>query len=168
MKDKLIICVAAIGIFIVYTLGVYGKGTKDERQDWQTKWNEQVAMHEKAIASAKAAEQEKEIQWLKEFDKVRNDAQVTINRINTDLASSNESADRLRNQVARLAARASKDCTNTGYSQGSNTAGAAINMLADMSTGFDEAAREISGFADKSRSAGLACQRVYGVIKNQR
>jgi hypothetical protein len=167
---------AAVKVFLPYVIGfaavsygaycIYDLGSDNANAEWQKRWDDQVKKLEAEAAKSQIEDLEKEANWLKQINKVRDDGKITQDRMATDLANSNDSANRLLNQVARLAASARKGCTNPGPTQGSNAAGAAANMLADMSTGFDEAAREISKFADESRSAGLMCQQIHSIIKN--
>lgn len=155
--------IAILGAIVFF---IYDKGRNDANSVWQTKWDKQVAILAAEAAKSQIENLEKEADWLKQLNKVRDDAKITADRIATDLANSNDSADKLRNQVARLAAAARKECGSARVTQGSNTAGASINMLADLSTGLDKVSRELAEFADRSRIAGIACQNSFGVIKN--
>lgn len=160
--------IAVAAIFCAIVFFIYDKGRFDANSKWQSKWDAQVERLEKESAIAKAAELEKEAAWLKQLNEVRDNAKKSIDRISTDLANSDDSANRLRNQVARLASRADRECANSRSTEGGSAARSAADMLAELSTGLDNAAGEIAEFADKSRSAGVACQQSYGVIKNPR
>ncbi|GAA0238117.1 DUF2514 family protein [Castellaniella daejeonensis] len=108
-----------------------------------------------AQALARATEQRR---WAVR-EEIINDAKTQTAAALADADRARAASERLRQQVARLSA-AARNPASAGESQGQSGADT-LDLLVRLLSGLDEAGRDVSGFADQLRIAGLACERGY-------
>ncbi|WP_368641786.1 DUF2514 family protein [Castellaniella ginsengisoli] len=108
-----------------------------------------------AQALARATEQAR---WSKR-EEIINDAKTQAAAAAADADRARAASERLRQQVSRLRAGPG-DPAATGGGQGQSGADT-LDLLVRLLSGLDDAGRDISGYADKIRIAGLACERAY-------
>lgn len=111
-----------------------------------------------ALAQARSEEQRRQTA----IEGIRRDAQEQIAAVAADAAAADDAASRLRARVAQLSRRPASCSGSTG---GGDSADRARDLLAVMLSRIDEAAGGVAEFADRSRAAGLTCQRSYGAVK---
>ena len=146
--------------FSAYRIGV--DTTEDE---WRVKWAEQaerLADAERAYTELARAE---ELRRQAAINEVTTNAQTEIDRARADAAAAHAAADSLRDQAKRLAAAAGKTCGNPSPATAGKAAGSAGLVLADVLGRADDAAGELAAALDRSRIAGLACERAYDALK---
>lgn len=157
MREKLIIAIAAIAVFVVYTLGVYGKGKKDEREKWELKLSTAQAEAEKA-----ARENEAELQA--KIETLTKQARENEKKYNDVIVAADAAANSLREQADIYAAKADQ-CAAPAKGGNSRTSCA---LLAQLFGEADARAGQLAEAADRAIDAGGVCVRMYGLIKNQR
>lgn len=146
-------------LFCGYRIGV--DTTEDE---WRVKWAEQaqrLADAERAYTELARAE---ELRRQAAINEVTENAQTEIDRARADAAAAHAAADSLRDQAQRLAAAAGKTCSNPSPAAAGKAAGSAGLVLADVLGRADDAAGELAAVLDRSRIAGLACERAYDAL----
>lgn len=111
-------------------------------------------------AEARARSEEQRRQTA--IEGIRRDAQEQIAAVAADAAAADGAASRMRARVAELSRRPASCAGSAG---GSDSADPARDLLAVMLSRIDEAAGGVAEFADRSRAAGLTCQRSYGAVK---
>lgn len=111
-------------------------------------------------AEARARSEEQRRQTA--IEGIRRDAQDKIAAVAADAAAADDAASRLRARVAKLSRRPSS-CA--GAAGGGDATDPTRDLLAVMLSRIDEAAGGVAEFADRSRAAGLTCQRSYGALK---
>lgn len=157
MKEKLIIAVAAIAIFVVYTLGVYGKGTKDERGKWELKLSAAEAAAEKSL-------REKEHELNSKIETLTNQARQDEKNYTASIDIANAAYNSLHEQADIYAAKADQCVSTTKRSD----SGVSCALLAKLFREADARAGELAEAADRAIMAGGKCVQMYEVIKNQR
>lgn len=157
MKKNIIIGLVAIGIFIVYTLSVYDKGTKDERGKWELKLAE-------AEAAAEKSAREKEAELNAKIESLTNQARQDEKNYIAVIDTANAAAVSLREQADIYAAKADQ-CAAPAKGGNSRTSCA---LLAQLFGEADARAGQLAEAADRAIRAGGKCVQMYGVIKNQR
>lgn len=129
--------------------------------------------HRDADQSAKVADQARQIDDLvnerNEFrrrlaaqQEIATDAAKERDQAVADAAAAGGAADRLRKQVAALIA----DVRRAGATGGSTTAGAPLDLLADVFGRADERAGELARIADERGIAGRQCERSYDALSS--
>ncbi|WP_368647981.1 DUF2514 family protein [Castellaniella ginsengisoli] len=108
-----------------------------------------------AQALARATEQRR---WAAR-EGVINDAKTQAAAAAADADLARAASERLRQQVARLRA-GGRDPAAAGGGQGQSGADT-LDLLVRLLSGMDEAGRDISGYADRLRIVGLACEKGY-------
>lgn len=155
----------ALAIALCALWGAYRHGVNVTDTAWQSKWDKQAL--ELATAKAKAIElvREEEQRRQTAIDGVRQHAEQQIARAEADAAAADAAADSLREQAKRLAARAGQ-CTShpTATQSGKATAQPSV-VLADVLGRADARAGELAAAYDRSRAAGLACERAYDALR---
>lgn len=133
------------------------------------------ARHAAAVASAEAAARQaveaaraRETEIINRTEEIVRDARTTVEGLRADAAAAVAAADGLRLAAARYAARR---CPGPGASAaaagGSQAAGLSGDMrdadrLLRVLAELDSTAGALADHADRSRAAGLACERAYG------
>jgi len=112
-----------------------------------------------AQALARATEQAR---WSKR-EEIINDAKTQAAAAAADADRARAAAERLRGQLAVLQRRA-RDPAAAGGGQGQSGADT-LDLLVRLLSGMDAAGRDISGYADQLRIAGLACQKTYESLR---
>lgn len=138
-------------------------GRAEVRAEWHADQAQQLAVqvadHERV-----ATETQRRISAMQE---IVNDATEQKTAALVDAGSARAERDRLRQQQARYVAsvRAGLTPADTASSPGSPPAGAAIDLLSDLFGESDEGAGILAAALDRSRAAGLACERAYESLK---
>lgn len=157
MKQNIIFAIAAIAIFVVYTLGVYGKGTKDERGKWELKLST-------AQAAAEQSAREKESELNAKIETLTKQARENEKKYNDIIVAANNAANSLREQADIYAAKADQ-CA--AANKGGNSRPSCA-LLAQLFGEADARAGQLAEAADRAIDAGGVCVRMYGEVKNQR
>ena len=116
-------------------------------------------------ATAATAFRARETQWQTHIEKETQDGQDRLDAARRDAVGARAAADGLRADLAhyRAAARAaSHPCAAAAGPPASD----ALDLLADLLTGADEAAGELAAAADLAHAAGLTCERSYDALTN--
>ena len=144
------IAVAVAFILIISGIGVgaHKIGSDAKNAEWQQKWD----------AAQIAALQKQQQQQIK-IDKVTQNAEKEIKRVQADAIDANNAADRLREIVTNLRQR-----LNSETSRASKAEASAADLLAELLVQSDKMAGEFAKFADESRVRGLACERAYDAL----
>ncbi|WP_368647704.1 DUF2514 family protein [Castellaniella ginsengisoli] len=119
-------------------------------------WAQQIA---DAQALARATEQAR---WAKR-EGVINDAKTQAAVAAADADRARAASERLRQQVAQLQRRA-RDPAAAGGGQDQSGVDT-LDLLVRLLSGMDEAGRDVSGYADRLRVSGLACERAYESLR---
>jgi len=150
--------VAVLALMALSAAGAWQwQGNRYERQisDIRASYAESARQAE---ARARSEEQRRQTA----IEGIRRDAQDKIAAVAADAAAADDAASRLRARVAQLSRR---PASCTGSAGGSDSADPARDLLAVMLSRIDEAAGGVAEFADRSRAAGLTCQRSYEAVK---
>lgn len=92
------------------------------------------------------------------------DAQAQVAKYQKDAVAADAAADGMRRQTSRLFAALRAATRDPGPAVGSAPAadpGAALDLLAGLLSGTDSLASELGKALDRSRLAGLTCERAY-------
>lgn len=112
------------------------------------------------VASVEAARSE-EARRTAVMEKERDTAIEQTEALAADMAASAAVSERLRRELSALrASHAASDAIVTERSQsqqGTDT----IGLLAELYARMDESGREVAGYADRVKIAGLTCERIY-------
>ena len=100
-----------------------------------------------------------------EVQKAANEADQARLTAEADAAAARTAGQRLRAQLAALAADYRGATGNPGAAASGTPADAAERVLADVQRRLDEAQDRVADFADRSRTAGLACERIHDSLK---
>lgn len=116
-----------------------------------------------AVAQAEQAARDEERRRIQEVEHVRTQAQSEIDEARTAAARADDTAGRLRNELARIRKAASAAAAAHG---GQGQPGAdPIDMLAGLLERLERDGRAIAGYADELRVAGLACEASYDAAR---
>ena len=144
----------------------YTEGAHDKELEWSAKWNKQATELAMARADAELAARAAEQRRQADIERVRQDAEKQIASAERDAVAADAVAVGLREQAGRLAKRASQCASDSGSAQSGDAAGQSAVVLADLLGRADARAGELAKAYDRSRAAGLACQRAYLTLTN--
>ncbi|MGN5220762.1 DUF2514 family protein [Aeromonas veronii] len=167
LVSALVIAALAGGGVALYQSG-HSTGVEGERKTWQAKWDKQSAELAEARAQNVQLAREEEQRRQRAIEKVRQDAEQQIARVETDAAAASAIAAGVLEQARRLATRASQCANNSGTAQSGDAAGQSAVVLADLLGRADARAGELAKAYDRARTAGLACERAYLSLTNQK
>lgn len=133
-------------------------------REWQSKWDAETAKRAKEEAKAQLEARIEEQRRLQSIEEVKANAQKDIQQAADDAAAAVAESDRLRIAAERLAQRASQCTGDPGASGGGSATGKPGMVLADVLRRADERAGQLAAAYDRSRAAGLACERAYNAL----
>lgn len=166
LVGALVIAALACGGVALYQSG-YSAGEEGERKTWQAKWDRQSAELAEARAQNVQLAREEEQRRQRAVDKVRQDAEQQIARVETDAAAASAVAAGVLEQARRLATRASQCANHSRVTQAGDAARQPAVVLADVLGRADARAGELARAYDRARTAGLACERAYHSLISQ-
>lgn len=163
-----------LGIALMLAIGVcgwwlhhsgYQSGADAKELEWSAKWDKQAGQLATAKANAELKAREEEQRRQASIDKVRDDAEKQIARAESDALAARAAADGVLEQAKRLAARAGKCPSNSAATKSGPPAAEPSVVLADVLGRADARAGELAAAYDRSRAAGLACERAYDALR---
>lgn len=160
LVGALVIAALACAGVALYQSG-HSAGEEGERKTWQAKWDRQSAELAEARAQNVKLAREEEQRRQHAIDKVRQDAEQQIARVETDAAAASVVAAGVHEQARHLAARAGQRTSQSNVTQSGDAAGQSAVVLADLLSRADARAGELAKAYDRARASGLACQRAY-------
>ncbi|MFM5846863.1 DUF2514 domain-containing protein [Aeromonas veronii] len=167
LAGALLIAALVGGGIALYQSG-HSAGEAGERKTWQAKWDEEAVRLATARTKAEQGARAEEKRRQAEIDEVRDHAQEEIAQAQADATAAGIESGRLREHARRLAARASQCASNPGTAQGSSPTKEPAMVLADLLSRADERAGELAAAYDRARASGLACERAYDALQQQR
>lgn len=122
----------------------------------------------RAEAAARTLEAQSEYRarealWQTRFDKEAKDAKTRTDAAVRDAAGARHERDRMRHTLA--AYRAARAAPDTGPTAPSETTPPAVDVLADLFGGADDAAGELAAALDLAHAAGITCERSFDALK---
>lgn len=166
LVGALMIAALAGGGVVLYQSG-HSAGEEGERKTWQAKWDRQSAELAEARAQNVQLAREEEQRRQRAVDKVKQDAEQQIARVETDAAAASAVAAGVLEQARRLATRASQCASHSSVTQSGDAARQPAVVLADLLGRADARAGELARAYDRARTAGLACERAYHSLISQ-
>lgn len=142
----------------------YQSGADAKELEWSAKWEQQAEQLATAKAKALVKAREEEQRRQSSIDKVRDDAEKQIALAERDALAASDAAAGVLEQAKRLAARAGKCSSNPTATQSGAPAAEPSVVLADVLGRADARAGELAAAYDRSRAAGLACERAYDAL----
>lgn len=113
----------------------------------------------RADARARAEERRRQVA----IDEVENDAKRKLELARDDAVAAQSAADGLQREVARL--RGGRSATCSAIAEQQRQAGTdAVGVLAELFESADRRAGALAAALDRSRIAGLACERSYNLL----
>ncbi len=142
----------------------YSHGVSVTTTEWQGKWNKQALELSEAKTKAVILVREEERRRQSSINKVREDAEKQIALAERDALAASDAAAGVLEQAKRLAARAGKCPGNPSTTQPGPPATEPGVVLADVLGRADARAGDLAAAYDRSRAAGLACERAYDAL----
>ena len=154
----------ALAIALCALWGAYRHGVNVTDTAWQSKWDKQALKLAEDKAKAVELVREEERRRQSSINKVREDAEKQIALAERDALAASDAAAGVLEQAKRLAARAGKCSSNPTATQSGAPAAEPSVVLADVLGRADARAGELAAAYDRSRAAGLACERAYDAL----
>ena len=133
----------------------------------KTRHAEYVAEAEKAAHEAEEAARFQERQWADKVNEVAQDAEAEKNALAVDLAASRDAADRLRLAASSAVNRACPRPASTSAGKGQSGPDA-LDLFVEVLDRHSKELVAVGNYADQLRIAGIACERAYGSVSNNR
>lgn len=133
--------------------------TKAQHAQAQAKQQEAA----RQATDAARAEEQRRTQAIQE---IADDAQHKFDLARADAARARAERDSLRSQLANFVAGHRQATGDSTASDAGPPGGSALNLLADLFTGADDAAGELAQALERSHAAGTACERAYDAVRN--
>lgn len=142
----------------------YSHGVSVTTTEWQSKWDKQALKLAEDKAKALELVREEEQRRQSSINKVREDAEKQIALAERDALVASDAAAGVLEQAKRLAARAGKCPGNPSTTKPGTPATEPGVVLADVLGRADARAGDLAAAYDRSRAAGLACERAYDAL----
>lgn len=134
---------------------------------WSAKWSDRDAADATARADAELAQRNEEQRRADWAAGVQRDATQALENARTDAAGSAADANRLRGELAKLQARLSETGASPAAPASSTSTTRAAMVLSELLDSCVGQRQELASAFDRSRIAGLACERSYdGLIQS--
>lgn len=131
-----------------------------ETSRWQQRWDARDKADAAAALEQEKENREKELSLQAAADEEQRKADVARSDLARRLAASRVSAERLQQGVS-----AAISALDSGTAAGATSGGAARTasgvLLAELYRSINERAGDLAAEADRARSAGLTCERLY-------
>lgn len=164
MMRRAIPYLLAIACALACLWWAYSHGVSVTTTEWQGKWDKQALELTEAKTKAMELVREEEHRRQSSINKVREDAEKQIALAERDALAASDAAAGVLEQAKRLAARAGKCPGNPSTTQPGTPATEPGVVLADVLGRADARAGELAAAYDRSRAAGLACERAYDAL----
>lgn len=150
-----------LAAFVVVGAQAYDNGYDRSDAKWSVRWSERDTADATARADAEQAQRNEEKRRAEWAAGVQRDATQEINRLQTDVDSSTADARRLREQLATLQSRLGGTSSHSGATLSSASTTRAAMVLSKLLSSCVSQRQEVAAAFDRSRVAGLACERSY-------
>ena len=154
----------AVAVVVVLALShwfTYQHAVTVTNAPWETRSAQRDADDATAQAVAESAARAKEQALQQHAEKVQRDATQALENARTDAAGSAADADRLRGELAKLQARLSGTGASAAAPVSSTSTTRAAMVLSELLDSCVGQRQELASAFDRSRIAGLACERSY-------
>lgn len=162
---------AAVVVAVVVAIGVmlgaaYRQGEAHDKQRSDLVIAKMISDAAQAEADAQQKQREEEQRRTDELEKVKQDAQREIDSYAADADGARSALAGLQQRLAKLASTASAAGKSAASAQrGEGKQGADTEaVLAGMLQRYAEDLTAVSGYADRLRAAGVACERSYDAL----
>lgn len=139
-------------------------GYKITDNRWQTKWAHHVVEDAKANELAAYDALTKQKNLLLELDHAYKTAEKLKDEHETSVAAANASADKLRDEIARIKALPASG--NSGVIRSSAAAATDRLMLAELLGRADQRAGELADYAERNRQSAVNCRNEFEAVRN--
>lgn len=154
---------AAVGLGIVLALSAWAGLKLYGKTQYRDGYAAAQTEYQLLAAQATQAAREEEQRRIQEVENVRAQAQSEIDAARTAAARADDTAGRLRVELARIRSAASAAAAAHG---GPSEPGAdPVSVLAGLLERLEQDGRAIAGYADQLRVAGLACEASYDALR---
>lgn len=140
---------------------LYNSGRLAERAEWQVEWSERDARDAQARADAQLIQRTEEQRRADWAAGVQRDATQEIERARLDADGASADARRLRDELANLQSRLGGTGKSAGTPISSASTTRAALVLSQLLDRCVSQRQELASAFDRSRIAGLACERSY-------
>jgi len=165
--------VKAIAVIVATVLlygGGYWNGSNNANTEWRLKWSERDRADDKAAKAKEAENRAEEARRVNEQQRIAADAQNQIDRANSERDRAKSSSLSLQQQIDITASKlaASRAAVNSTTANAGKARASYARVLADMSKQLDQRAGALAEAADRSRIAGLTCEKAYDSLTKEK
>lgn len=157
------LCIAAI--LLVVGAQAYDSGYGRAEARWQARWSERDTADADARAAAERTQRTEEQRRADWAAGVQRDAAEELGRLQTNADGATADNQRLRDELAKLQTRLGGARQGAGTAVSSASATRAAMVLSDLYGSCQGRLTEVSAAFDRSRIAGLACERFTDGLK---
>lgn len=143
----------------------YDHGRSVERSEWQVRWSDRDAGDQQSWGLAQASARTEEQRRQTAVNEIANNARREQAMAIDDAGRADAAGERLRVASTELASRASCTSGAPGATHRGEAARRAAMVLSDLLNRADVRAGELAEAYDRSRIAGLACEKAYRALK---
>jgi chromosome segregation ATPase len=167
---RLLVLVALLAALWGFSHWRYVAGQDAANTAWKQAWAKRDAADAKAVAQREAAEREEERRRQAAVDKESNDAEQKIAAAAADAKRADLAAAGLRDEISRVQRqlRNSEQRRNATVAELRQAREAVTELYAQLLRESDKAAGEYAAEADRSFTAGQACERIYDAVRERK
>ena len=161
------ITVAAV-VLIATHAGAFFVGYRiadNARLEQALQYEEERAILSAVAAAAESAARAEESRRINEVERIRRETRKQLDRAAADAAVASTVGEQLRQRVQTLAAACNSPASSAAAIGGGAPAGNGA-VLADVFSEVERTGRAMAAEADRSRAAGIACERAYESLNN--
>lgn len=134
-------------------------------QEWRQRWTERDAADARAQVQQQAAARTEEQRRQAAITRITQDAEQKIAAAQSDADSARAAAGRLQRTIDQLRHGDNRTSGDTGTTGGGAATARQCSVLANVLSESVERNQQLAAEADRSRIAGLACERAYDSVR---
>ena len=163
MSAKAIYAVVAVIVFFCGVTAGHIKGTMEANSKWGLRWEERNNADLTAQVEADKQRVAEEDRRSHERQEIIINANNQVSKANADAVNARNAFERLHSAVQQaIAKRPAEDRAATSGGQAGRSVTA---VLSDLFRRADQRAGDLAIVADRSRQAGLTCERLYNSLQ---
>ena len=134
------------------------------RAEVRAEWNAAILIQQADALERSRAAAKETVRRIDRQGEAQHAYDQDLARARADAAGAADTAGRLRDDLARLAAASGRSPSDTATSSDREAAGATIHLLADMLREMEPVCRAMAAAADSARISGQNCVRSYEAL----
>lgn len=150
-----------IGFLAVVVFAAYVQGMRDQSKTDAISYGRKLTQAQNKLQKATEDARAQELAWSQKLTQVQADGRNQLDQARADARAANASADGMRQQLRRLASRATDSGAASTPAGREARDAETIRLLSELLESANDRATALAEVADRAYASGLICERSY-------